>query len=73
MTKTTKKLVETLEKLPDEEQESVAAFLLEELKSEQRWEKLFSESQDELSRLADEALEEFERGETQPMEDSFRS
>lgn len=73
MTTTTKKLVEALEELPEEEQENAAAFLLEELKAERRWAELFAESQEELSRLADEAIEEFEKGETEPMEDSFGS
>jgi hypothetical protein len=73
MTKTTKKLVDTLEELPEEEQEDAAAFLLEELKAEQRWAELFAESQEQLSRLADEAIEEFENGETEPMENSLRS
>jgi hypothetical protein len=73
MTKTTKKLVDTLEELPEEEQEDAAAFLLEELKAEQRWTELFAESQEELSRLADEAIEEFENGDTEPMENSFQS
>lgn len=73
MTETAEKLSEELNKLPEEQQDRIAAFLLEDLKDEQRWTKLFANSQEELSRLADEAIEEFERGGTEPMEDAFGS
>ena len=42
--------------------------LLDEIQSEQRWAQAFATSQDELAQLADEALREFESGETLPME-----
>ena len=45
-----------IEKLPPAEQKEFAAWILEELHSEQRWVKLFAESSDVLSSLADEAL-----------------
>lgn len=73
MTTLMKKLIDQLQKLPEEEQDSVAAFLLEEVNTERRWDELFDNSQEELSRMADEAIEEFERGETKPLEDSFTS
>jgi hypothetical protein len=47
-----------IEKLPPTEQNKFAAWILEELHSEERWSKLFAESSDLLSRLADEALAE---------------
>jgi hypothetical protein len=47
-----------IEKLPPAEQNEFAAWILEELRSEQRWTKLFTETGDLLSRLADEALAE---------------
>ena len=55
-------------KLPDSEQDAVASLLLAELESERRWTESFAASQDQLSALADEALREFETGETQPMD-----
>jgi len=55
-------------KLPKEEQNILAKRLLEEFASERRWENLFAESQDLLSQLADEAVEEFEHGKTEPLE-----
>lgn len=55
-------------KLPETEQDAVASLLLAELESERRWTHTFASSQDEMSRLADEALREFEAGETLPMD-----
>ena len=55
-------------RLPEPEQDAVASVFLAELESERRWTAAFASSQDELSRLADEALREFEAGETQPMD-----
>lgn len=52
-------------KLPPTEQDQVADWLLAELESEKRWDKLFADSQDVLSKLAAEALAEHRRGQTQ--------
>ena len=54
-------------KLSETEQDAVASLLLAELESERRWTEAFESSQDQLGKLADEALGEFERGETTPM------
>ena len=53
--------------LPESDQDSIANWLLEELDSEVRWEKLFSESHDALSNLADKALSEHRRGRTKEL------
>ena len=55
-------------KLPEPEQDAVASLLLAELESEGRWSEAFAESQEQLAALADEALREFDAGETQPMD-----
>jgi hypothetical protein len=55
-------------KLPEGEQEAFAAFMLEELESEQRWDELFGRSQDLLARMADEARREHRAGLTQPLD-----
>ena len=55
-------------KLPAAEQDALASVFLAELKSEQRWAQAFGSSQDELAKLADEALREFEAGETLPLD-----
>ncbi len=55
-------------KLPEPEQDSFASLLLAELDSEHRWSQAFASTQDKLAALADEALREFEAGETQPLD-----
>ena len=55
-------------KLPPTEQDEVADWLLAELESERRWDKLFADSQDILSKLAAEALAEHRNGQTQDLE-----
>ena len=57
-----------LAQLPEADQDSIATWLLEELESERRWEKLFSESQDSLSGLADEALAEHRLGRSKELD-----
>jgi len=54
-------------KLPDEEQEAFAAFMLAELESEHKWDELFARSQDLLARMADEARREYRAGLTKPL------
>ena len=54
--------------LPDEEQERIAAWILEELASERRWAESLSRSEDALARLADEALQERRAGRTRPLD-----
>jgi hypothetical protein len=43
-------------KLSAQEQDAFAAWILDELASERRWEKAFADSEDGLAQLADEAL-----------------
>ncbi len=43
-------------RLPTPEQDALAAWILDELASEQRWERAFADSADVLAQLADEAL-----------------
>lgn len=52
------KALAEIEKLPEDEQEALAAWILEELASERRWTEAFAASQAVLEQLADEALEE---------------
>jgi hypothetical protein len=50
--------------LPIHDQDAIARWIMAELQSEAKWSELFSKSQDALSKLATEALEEHSRGET---------
>lgn len=68
MTKLLERAFAAASKLPEPEQDAVASLLLAELKSERRWTEAFAGSQDQLAALADEALREYEAGETLPMD-----
>ena len=67
MTGLLKKAFDEASKLPKDEQESLAKLVLEEIKSERRWDQAFSSSAERLSELADEALDEDRRGETEEL------
>ncbi len=58
-------------KLSDEEQDTLAAMLLEEIKSEQRWSASFAASQHTLGLLADEALAELKAGKARALDESL--
>ena len=67
MTKLMDSAISEVAKLPEPEQDALAAILLEEIASERRWSGSFAKSQDVLARLADEALAEHTAGRTQPL------
>ncbi len=64
MTELLEKAFSEVSKLPELQQDFFARWLLEEIASEQRWDKAFSDSQDLLSQLAKEALAEHRSGKT---------
>jgi hypothetical protein len=66
MTKMLKEALERLSKLPDDEQDTIAALILAEIEDEKRWQESFAKSGALLDKLAREAREEDERGETVP-------
>jgi hypothetical protein len=67
MTHLLKKAMSEVEKLSESEQDAVAALVLEELASEQRWTELFAKSQDKLAKLAEKALADHAAGRTKPL------
>ncbi len=67
MTQLLEKALREVAKLPPSEQDAVAAILLEELASEQKWGELFAKSQDLLAQMAGEALGEDRSGKTKPL------
>lgn len=67
MTKLLEKALERVAKLPATEQDAVAAIVLEELASEERWAESFAKSQEKLAKLAQEALAEYKAGRTKPL------
>jgi len=68
MTQLLEKAFEDASKLPDIEQNTLAKWLLEELKAERKWDRTFAGSEDILGRLADEAIEAHRQGKTTPLD-----
>jgi len=67
MTHLLEKALTEVAKLPASEQDAVAAIVLQELASEQRWSGSFAKSQDLLAELAEQALAEYAAGRTKPL------
>jgi hypothetical protein len=53
------------------DQNALAKWLLQELESEKKWEKLFAESEDVLDRLADEAVKAHKKGKAKALDSSL--
>ena len=70
MTKLLEKAFEEASRLPEEDQDTFAEMLLNDLASEERWTAAFAKSQDKLAFLAKEALTEFEQGRTKLIEEN---
>ena len=68
MTDLLKKAFDAASRLPEDEQDAVAEWLLAELHSEEEWEERFASTQHALSALAREALIEHEKGETEALD-----
>jgi predicted lipid-binding transport protein (Tim44 family) len=67
MTRTLQQAFDKAAALPPERQDTLAAILIEEIESEDRWQQSFARSQDVLSKLAAEALEEDAKGLTRDL------
>jgi hypothetical protein len=59
MTQLLAEVIKKVSEMSASEQDEFASFMLAELESEERWDALFSSSQDLLGKMADEALAEF--------------
>lgn len=70
MTKLLEEAFSKLSKLPDGEQEALAAWILEELAAEKAWGKSLREYPAALNQLAEEALAEHRVGRTEPLHPS---
>lgn len=68
MSKLLEQAIARLAQLPEEDQDSIASWLLEEMESERRWGALLSESGSALGHLADEALSEHKGGFTKELD-----
>lgn len=67
MTKLLEKAFEVATKLPPEQQDAVAALVLDEIASEEQWDNAFSKSQDVLAALAKDALKAHAAGKSTPL------
>ncbi|MCX6591042.1 MAG: hypothetical protein NTZ56_05915 [Acidobacteria bacterium] len=54
--------------LPTQEQDVIGAWLISEIGSDRRWDDLFARSLPMLEKMADEALQDHERGLTAPLD-----
>jgi hypothetical protein len=68
MTQLLEKAFAEAARLPAQEQDALAAWIIEEIESDRRWEKSLSGSGDALNHLAREALAEYAAGLTQPLD-----
>ena len=68
MTKALKQAFDAASRLPDRDQDALAAAILEELAADKRWEGALAATPEALGRLADEALAEHRAGRTKPLD-----
>jgi hypothetical protein len=63
-----KEVMEAVSRLPEKDQEELAAVILQEIEDEAKWDRTFEGSQPQLKRLAENALEEYRAGGTEPLD-----
>ena len=68
MTQLLEKAISEIKELSNDEQDAIAAVLIAELASERQWERAFDSTAKQLSGLANEALDEYRAGKTEPFE-----
>jgi len=69
MTELLEKAFTEASRLPLAMQNMIAERLLEDINAEDKWDDSFADSQDELSRLADEAVADFQSGKTKSLKE----
>jgi len=68
MTKALKQAFDAASKLPEQDQDALAAAILDELVAEERWEASLRAAPKALEQLADEAIAEHRQGRTRPLD-----
>ncbi len=68
MTKLLEQAIAKLKTRPTNEQDSIAALILEEIEDDNRWDESFARSPDLLAKLASEAMAEHRAGTTQELD-----
>jgi hypothetical protein len=72
VTNALKDVFDEASKLPEPEQDALAAAIRSELEADAAWEKLLSTSGEALETLADEAVAEYRSGRTRPLDPTER-
>ena len=67
MTDLLERALAKVQELPPDEQDAIAAIILDELADEQRWSQAFANSQGELARLANRVREDIQAGRVREM------
>ena len=67
MTELLEKAIAKMNTLSDEQKDSIATLILEELEHEAKWDKAFAKSQDALAQLAANAMAEYRAGKTEEL------
>lgn len=60
--------IEEARKLPEEDQETLAWVMLEEIDDQRRWDEVFAQPSEVIERMAEEALEDHRAGRTEPLD-----
>ena len=68
MTHLLERAFKKVSKLPEDEQNVIAKWLLDELESEKAWEKSFSDSEDVLDNLVKETKDAYEKNKTNKLD-----
>jgi hypothetical protein len=68
MTKSLEIALERLKALPDEEQDSLAQLLLDEMDEDAKWDATTAKHADKLAKLTQEILAAHQRGECEPLD-----
>lgn len=67
MTTLLEKAIAELAKLPENQQDSMAQWILDELEDESRWDRAFAASLPQLEKLGKQALEDYRAGRTREL------
>ena len=68
MTKLLERAISEVSKLPEEEQDALASVIMEEMVAGKQWTRSFSNSQDFVEEMVEEAEKEYEAGETRDLQ-----
>jgi hypothetical protein len=68
MTRLLKQAYDRIAQLPEDEQDSIASRILDEIEDDAQWDRQFAASQEVLSELAKRALSDRRSGKTEPLD-----